>query len=131
MHLLRDGRQRVSKRHGRVPQPASHRKTAGRVDATFAKQMRGGGTVWKPDVQGIPLRGPNIPLGPDRAEEPVSGKERDACDNEERPHSAIGNKSPIMPRKSGNAASPLSREAGKLWPTLAERWVAHQPRASL
>ncbi len=29
--------------------------------------------------------------------------------NEERPHSAIGNKSPIMLTKSGNAASPLSR----------------------
>ncbi len=29
--------------------------------------------------------------------------------NEERPHSAIGNKSPIMLTKSGNAASPLPR----------------------
>jgi len=29
--------------------------------------------------------------------------------NEERPHSAIGNKSPIMLTKSGSAASPLSR----------------------
>lgn len=29
--------------------------------------------------------------------------------NGERPHSAIGNKSPIMLTESGNAASPLSR----------------------
>ena len=47
--------------------------------------------------------------------------------NEERPHSAIGNIPPITLVNSDGETSPRCREIDeKLWPSVAEGWVAEQ-----